>query len=123
VEYDILKYINFILIPSYLIFIFLAIQIWLLWKDIDKNEVEIKTFVSESFFKKNFAYVFSFSIFFMINEISGGTALPDALVYAELSGILALISLVLFTYEWYSVLKTIAPKKSLPKELTGFTRH
>jgi hypothetical protein len=70
VEYDIFKYINFILISSYLIFIFVAIQIWLLWKDIDKNEMEIKTFVSGSFFKKKFAYVFAFSIFFMIHEIS-----------------------------------------------------
>ena len=118
-EYDILEYINFILFPLYLIFIFLSIQIWLLWKDIDKNELEIKTFIDEPFFKKNFTYMFSFSIFFMIHEFSGGTTLPNALVYSEFSGMLALISLVLFAYEWYGMLRTIAPKKSLPRELTG----
>ncbi len=113
-NYDIVKYINFISFALYLIFIFLAIQIWLLWKDINKDEVKIKT-ISETFFKKNFAYVFSFSIFFMFREIIGGINR----IYLEFSGMLAIISLVLFAYEWYGVLRAIAPKKTLPRELTG----
>ncbi len=112
-DYDIVKYINFISFALYLIFIFLAIQIWLLWKDINKDEMKIKT-ISEPFFKKNFAYVLSFSMFFMFRELTGGT-----LIYSETFGMLALIGLVLFAYEWYGVLRAIAPKKSLPRELTG----
>ncbi len=84
-----------------------------LMDDINKDEVKIKT-ISGPFFKKNFAYVFSFSMFFMFGELTGGT-----LIYSGLFGMLALISLVLFAYEWYGVLRAIAPKKSLPRELTG----
>lgn len=122
-EYDIYKYIEFIIFSLYLFFIFLSIQIWLLWKDIDKKELKITTFINESFFKKNCAYVFSFSMFFLVHEFLEGTTLPDAVIYFEFFEILALIGLVLFAYEWYGVLKTCTHKKSLPRELTYLTRH
>lgn len=122
-EYAINKYIEFIIFSLYLIFIFLAIQIWLLWKDIDKKELKITTFINESFFKKNCAYVFSFSMFFLIHEFLEGITLPNAMIYFEFFEILALISLVLFAYEWYGVLKACTRKKSLPRELTYITRH
>ena len=122
VEYDIFKYIQFILFASYLIFIFLSIQIWLVWRDVDKNDLKINTFVSESFFKKNCAYVFSFSIFFMMHEFFEGITMPDAVVYFKLFDMLAVITLVLFAYEWYGMLKTCA-HKSLPQELTYLARH
>lgn len=122
-EYDIYKYIEFIIFSLYLFFIFLSIQIWLLWKDIDKKELKITTFINESFFKKNCAYVFSFSMFFLVHEFLEGTTFPDAVIYFEFFEILALISLVLFAYEWHGVLKACMHKKSLPRELTYLTRH
>lgn len=122
-EYVINKYIEFIIFSLYLIFIFLSIQIWLLWKDIDKNELKITTFVNESFFRKNCAYVFSFSMFFLVHEFLEGITLPNAALYFEFFEILALISLVLFAYEWHGVLKACTHKKSLPRELTYLTRH
>lgn len=122
-DYDIYKGIEFIIFMSYLIFIFLCIQIGLVWKDMDKNKLRANMFVSESFFKKNCAYVFSFSIFFMMQEFFGGFNLPDAVVYFKLFNMLAVIALVLFAYEWYGVLKTCAHKKSLPHELTGLFKH
>lgn len=122
-EYDIYKYIEFVIFSLYLIFIFLSVHIWLAWRDVDKNDLKINTFVSESFFKKNYAYVFSFSIFFMIHEYIEGTTLPNAMVYFEFFEMLALVSLVLFTYQWYIVLKTCTHKKSLTQELTYFARH
>ncbi len=116
------KTIEFILFSSYLIFIFLVIQIWLLWKDIEKKELVLKSFINESFFKKNCASVFSFSIFFMVHEILEGLNFPNAIIYFEFFEMLALIFLVLFAYNWYVVLKTCAHKKSPLAELTSFTR-
>ncbi len=116
-EYNIYKYIEFIIFISYLVFIFLSIQIWLLWKDIDKTDLNIRSFVTDFFFKRNFVYVFSFSIFFMIHEFLEAFALPNAMLYFEFFEMLALFSLLLFAYDWYSVLKTCANKRSLPQEL------
>jgi hypothetical protein len=106
-----------------LVFIFLAVQIWLLWRDIDKSELKITTFVNESFFKKNCAYVFSFSIFFILHEFFEGITLPGAVLYFEFFEVLALVSLVLFAYGWYGVLKAGTRKKPLHRELTYITRH
>lgn len=121
--YYIYKYIEFIIFSLYLIFVFLSVQIWLLWKDVDKNELKIKTIFSESFFKKNCIYVFSLFTFFIVHEFFNGINLPDAMVYFEFFEMMALISLVLFAYGWYNVLKTCVQKKSLPKELMKFTKH
>lgn len=109
-NYDITEFIIFSL---YLMFIFLAVQIWLLWKDVDKNELRI-SFASESFFKKNCAYVFSFSIFFMIHKFAEGAGVVSFGFFE----MLALVSLVLFAHQWYGMLKICTHKKSLPGELT-----
>jgi ABC-type anion transport system duplicated permease subunit len=44
------------------------------------------------------------------------------MVIFEFLEMLALISLVLFARDWYTVLKTCAHKKSLPQELTSITK-
>ncbi len=121
-EFTTYKIIEFIIFSLYLIFIFLAIQIWFLWKDIDKNELKVNTFINESFFKKNCFYVFSFTVFFIIHELLEGTSIPNAAIYFEFLEMLGFISIVLLTYDWYSILKTSTNKKSLPLELTCFTK-
>lgn len=108
------KYMEFIIFSLYLIFIFLSIQIWFLWKDTDKNELKIKI-ISESFFKKNCIYVFSFGVFFIIQSIEIMNQ-PDASMLYEFIKILALISLLLFTYGWYRLLKNFTHKRSFPQE-------
>lgn len=117
--YEIYKYIEFVIFICYLFFIVLIIQIWFLWNDLDKNKFKVNI-VSDSFFKRICIYVFFASIFFIIHEIIEGTSLPNAAVYFELFEMLAFISLVLFTYEWYIVLK-LSAKRSLPQELLNFT--
>ncbi len=119
-EYDIYRSIEFAIFASYLIFIYLLIQIWLLWRNIDKNKLRI-TLVSDSFFKRNCIYVFSASIFLMVHEFFEETALPNTILYLEFFELLVLISLLLFTYDWYSVLRTCAHKKALPQELINST--
>lgn len=118
-EYDIYKYIEFLIFLSYLIFIFLSIQVWFLWKDINKNELKLKPFVDESFIKKNYIYVSISIVFSMIHEFFEGTTLPNAMVYFEFSEMLGLIFLVLVVYEWYRIFKKCAHKKPQPPELKG----
>jgi hypothetical protein len=111
-EYDVYKYIELIIFLSYMIFIFLLVQIGLLWKYIDKNEMKAK--INESLIKRNFIYVFFLSIFYMVPEFLEGI-LPNATIDFEFLDMMALVTLVLFAYDWYSVLKTCAYKKSLPQ--------
>ena len=102
--------IEYVICTLYLAFIFLSVQIWFLWKDINKDELEFRNFASESFFRKNSIYVFSFSTFVIIRGIE---------FINEASGIfdmMALISILLFTYNWYSTLKPYASRKTLPRE-------
>ncbi len=94
-----------------------------MWKDIDKADVKIMTFINEPFFRKNCIYVFSFSIFFMIRQFSDAITLPNADLYMEFFDMLAFVSIVLFANQWYIALKTCPHKKSLPEELTGFSRR
>lgn len=117
-EFAAQKYIEAFTFYLYMIFIFLLVQIWFLWKDVDKSEAKIKFFFNDSFFRKNYAFVSFFSIFFIINAVSDGTYLPDT--YLDTLKMLAPLGLVLFAYQWYDVLEKCAPKKSLPQELTGF---
>ncbi len=102
----------------YLVFIYLSIQIWLLWKDIDMSELDQKSFINDSFFARSCIYVYCLLMFFFINGFFKGTAVPD--IYFKTFEVLALSGLVLFTYDWYSVLEPCATRKSLPQELTDF---
>ena len=112
---------EFVAFSSYLVFIFLAIQIWYLWKDIDKTNLEIMTFINESFFRKNCIYVFSFSIFFMVHQFSNDPSNPGLIF--EFFDMLAFVSIVLFAYQWYVALRSCPNKKSLPNELRNFSRR
>lgn len=114
--YDIYKSIETIVFMLYLIFFFMSVQVWFMWKDIDKSE--LKDFIKGSFIKKNYAYLFASIIFSMIHEFFEGTTLPNTMVYFELFEMLTTLSLVLLGYEWYSLFKRCAHKK-LPQEFTS----
>jgi hypothetical protein len=121
-EYTIYKYIEFSIFALYLVLIFLFVQIWFSWKDIDKKELMLKSIVDESFFKKNCVYIFLFTFLPLVHEILEGTSIPNIIVFLEFFEFLALIALVLFVYNWYNVLKTCANKKSFLKELAGSSK-
>ncbi|VVB85375.1 Uncharacterised protein [uncultured archaeon] len=106
------------ILALYLIFIFLSIQIWFLWKDIDKSELNVKSFFTDSFFKRNCIYMYYFSVFFISHGFFNGITVPE--LYFNVLRMLTLSGLVLFTYDWYSVLEPCATRKSLPKELVDF---
>lgn len=121
-EYDIYKFLEFSIFALYLVLIFLFVQIWFSWKDINKKELMLKSIADESFFKKNCVYIFLFSFLPLVHEILEGTVIPNIIVFLELFEFLGLIALLLFVYNWYGVLKTCANKKSLPKEFAGSSR-
>jgi hypothetical protein len=112
-EYSFYKYIEFVIFSLYLIFIFLSIQMWFLWKDVDKDQLVPKTFVNDLFFKKNSFYVFSFGTILMIHQF-----FEDK--YFKIFEMLALVSVILFAFSWYSTLKPYAHKKALPQELNNY---
>ena len=103
------------IIMLYLVFTFLSIQIWFLWKDIDMSELDLRSFINDSFFTRNCIYVYCFSMFFFVNSFFYGTGVPD--VYFETLKVLTLFGLVLFTYDLYSVLEQCDTRRSLPQEL------
>jgi len=110
IEYS-YKVIEYIIFTLYLFFVFLSVQIWFLWKDINKDDLKFRYFATESFFKKNSIYVFSFSTFFIIRDLEFVNE-----KYYGLFNMLALISIVLFTNSWYKTLKLHIKRKILPKE-------
>lgn len=112
IEY-IYRVIEYVIFSLYLVFVFLSVQICLLWKDINKNELKFKCIADETFFLKNSFYIFSFSSFFLIREFE---FIND--IYSVFFDMMALISIVLFTYNWYSTLKPYANRKFLPREFT-----
>lgn len=108
--YGVIEYVVFSL---YMVFVFLSVQIWFLWKDINKDELKFRHFAGETFFKKNSVYIFSFSTFFIIRNFEFINE-----TYSGFFDMMALISIVLFTYNWYSTLKPYAHRKILPHEFT-----
>jgi hypothetical protein len=115
-EYIIYKYLEFFIFALYLIFIFLLAQIWFLWKDVERKELIYKSIINESFFKKNCIYIFLFSTFFMGHEFLEGLNIPDIMVFFELLDVLALLTLVLFAYNWHLKLRSCVPKKSISED-------
>ncbi len=95
----------------YLSFIFLSIQIWLMWKDINAEEWKSQSIIDEFFIKKNLIYIFSAAIFFIIHEFLESTAIPEAVIVFEFFEVLALISLLLFISSWHNALKPFVHKK------------
>ncbi len=118
IDIDYYIYAEPFIISLYLIFIFLSVQIWFVWKDIDRNELNFKVLFTDSFFRKNCIYVYSFSVYFIIHGFFDKTT--TSIEYLELLGVLTLTNLVLFTYDWYSTLRSCTSKKSLPQELIDF---
>lgn len=111
-ESNVNSIINFMMFSLYLFFIFLAIQIWFLWKDTDKDKLKVELFANEIFFKKNSVFIFSFMTFLFINEFLNS-------VHYGIFYLLAQVSIVMFVYNWYSTLKPHANRKSLPRELNN----
>jgi hypothetical protein len=112
-EYIIYKYLEFLIFAIYFIMIFLSIQIWLIWQNIDKNELRSRVFITDPFIRNNFIILFLVSIFFFMHEFLEETELRNSYLYFELSELMGFILILYITYMWYSTLKTCAIKQPI----------
>jgi hypothetical protein len=120
IETNYYSYAEPFIVSLYLIFVFFSIQIWFLWKDIELSELNLKSFINDSFFTRNCMYVYCFSVFFIVHGFFYGTGVPG--MYFQALEVLTLCGLVLFTYDWYSMLEPCATRRSLPQELVDLRR-
>lgn len=114
-EYIVYQFIEPLIYTSYLFFIFLSIQILFLLNDIDKKIVN--SIITGSFLRKNCLYLLSLSVFFILFDLTGTIKQFDAIF--GIFKILAPVTLLLASYEWYSKLRPYV-SKLLPEELTNF---
>lgn len=112
-EYIIYKYLEFLILSVYLIMIFLSVQIWLIWQNIDKNELRSSVFITAPFIKTNFIIVFLVSIFFIMHEFIEETKLSNSYLIFEFSELMGFILFLYITYKWYSILKTCVIKQPI----------
>ena len=114
-QYIITKFIESFIFVAYLFFIFISIQTFFLWKDVDKNTKEL--IVTDSFIQKNCLYaLFLILIVIFFGFFENRTQFDT---YFGLFNMLAPAVLVFYSFEWYSRLKPCV-SKLLPIELTDF---
>ena len=114
-QYILTKFIESFIYISYLFFIFISIQTFFLWKDVDKNTKEL--IVTDSFVQKNCLYALFLSLIVIIFSFFESFMPLDTNF-----GILKMLApaiLIVFSYEWYIRLKPCV-SKLLPIELTDF---
>ncbi len=104
-EYALYTAMEYVIFGSYLVFVFLSVQIWFLWKDMDKKDATFEHLVTDGTFKKSFFYVSALSLFFFMHEFLEGMGMQNIMLYFEMLEMLGFICLVLFAYEWYKILK------------------
>ena len=112
-EYIIYKYLEFLIFAIYFIMIFLSVQIWLIWQNIDKNELRSRIFITDPFIRNNFIIIFFVSIFFIIHEFLEETKLVNSYLVFEFSELIGFILILYNTYMWYSILKTCVIKQPI----------
>ena len=115
-QYIINKFMESFIYASYLFCIFIAIQTFFLWKNVDKNTRDL--IVTESFVKKNCLYAIFLTLIVIFFDLFENKMQFDT--YFWLLGMLAPAILVLFSFEWYRRLKPCV-SKLLPIELTDFS--
>ncbi len=114
-QYIINKFIESFTFMSYLFFIFISIQTFFLWKDVDRNTKEL--IVTDSFVQKNCLYALFLCLIVIIFSFFESILQFDTYFY--ILKMLAPVILIAFSYEWYIRLKPCV-SKLLPIELTDF---
>jgi len=115
-QFIINKFVESFIYASYLFFIFISIQTFFLWKNVDKNTKDL--IITDSFVKKNCLYALFLSLIVIFFGFFENKMQFD--IYFWLLDMLAPAILVLFSFEWYSRLKPCV-SKLLPIELTDFS--
>ncbi len=106
-DYTLFRIISGIIMVLILAAIYLAIQITLSWKFLNKGETNANEIISNktSFYKNTF-FIFIAGFFMIIHEFLEGFEEPDSTTY-EFFELIALSGLILFMWEWNKLLKKI----------------
>ena len=112
-EYIIYKYLEFLIFFIYFIMIFLSIQIWLIWQNIDRNELRSRVFITDPFIRNNIIVVFLVSFFFIMHEFFEETKLSNSYLVFEFSELIGFILILYITYMWHSILKSCVIKQPI----------
>lgn len=107
--FTVYKYVEFLMISLYLIFIFLSVQICFIWVDVDKRELNSKISSKDSILKNSIITVFFIGAFLIIHEFVKGTEQPN--LFFKLFELSGFICVVFFIYNWHMTLKSCAHKK------------
>ncbi|MDP3105759.1 MAG: hypothetical protein Q8M95_14260 [Candidatus Methanoperedens sp.] len=108
-EYTLYKYVEFLMISLYLIFIFLSVQMCLIWIDVDKHELNSKISANDSILKNSIITVFFIGAFLIIHKFVEGTEQPN--LFFKIFELFGFICVVFFIYKWHMTLKSCAHKK------------
>jgi len=108
-EYAVYKYIEILMISLYLMFVFLSVQLFFMWIDVDKNELRSKISANGSILKNSIITVFFIGTFLIIHKFIEGTKL--SYLFFELFDLIGFISVVYFVYNWHLTLKECSHKK------------
>lgn len=112
-EYIIYKYLEFLIFCIYFMMSFLSIQIWLIWQNIDKNELRSSVFITDPFLRNNFILIFLVSVFFFMHEFFEEAALQNSYLFFEFFELMGFILILYITFMWHSILKTFVIKKPI----------
>ena len=107
--YTVYKYIEFLMVSLYLILVFLSIQIFFMWIDVDKSELRSKISSNEPILKNSIITVFFIGTLLIINEFIEGTKQPYLII--ELFDLMSFICVLYFVYNWHLTLKACSHKK------------
>ena len=108
-EYTVYKYIEFLMVSLYLILVFLSIQIFFMWIDVDISQLRSKISANEPILKNSIITVFFIGTLLIINEFIEGTKQPYLIT--ELFDLMSFICVVYFVYNWHLTLKACSHKK------------
>jgi len=108
-EYTVYKYIEFLMVSLYLILVFLSIQIFFMWIDVDISQLRSKISANEPILKNSIITVFFIGTLLIINEFIEGTKQPYLII--ELFDLMSFVFVVYFVYNWHLTLKSCSYKK------------
>lgn len=108
-EYTVYKHIEFLMVSLYLILVFLSIQIFFMWIDVDISQLRSKMSSNEPILKNSIITVFFIGTLLIINEFIEGTKQPYLII--ELFDLMSFVFVVYFVYNWHLTLKSCSHKK------------
>ena len=121
-DYNLFRIIQSIIIILILFTVYLAIQIQLTWKFLNKEEVDSNEIISnKGSFYRNTLFIFIAGFFMLLHEFfkSVGENADDTTY--EFFELMALLGLVLFMFEWYKILTKF--KRKQKAEIGQFTSN